>query len=123
MDYKRFRELVTGKEKARVDFKLECHAFKAKAIEPKAELAKDICAMANNGNVTSYILIGVSDAGTSFKSVDNDKLTDDYLQAFCKKAIFPPPRVKLLRKSWPRASSKKHKGKTFVIIQVGPQAR
>ena len=88
----------------------------------KAELVKDICAMANNGSIASYILVGVSDDGQSFESVSNAKLVDDNLQSFCKDAIFPPPRIRVHREHWARASSA-HAGKDFVIIQIGPQAR
>jgi hypothetical protein len=122
MNYSKFKSLIKGKEKAHVDFKTKCDAFLSRTLAPKAELAKDICAMANNGNVASYIIIGVSDDAKTFESVSNDKLTDDNLQSFCKSSIFPPPKVKLYRENW-RDAAPKHKGKTFVIIQVGPQAR
>jgi predicted HTH transcriptional regulator len=69
MDYTKFRRLVKGLEKQTVDSKIECHAYNTKVQSPNAELAKDICAMANNGNVSSYILVGVSDDGRKFLSV------------------------------------------------------
>jgi hypothetical protein len=122
MTYDRFKELTLGTEKPHVDFKLECHAFASKQVAPKAELAKDICAMANNGNVASYILVGVSDDRRTFKAVKNQHLTDENLQTFVKTAIFPPPKVKLTRHKWPSARGKL-RGKEFVVIQVGPQAR
>lgn len=122
MRYSKFQQLVKDGEKANVDFKIKCEAFLSRKTAPKAELAKDICAMANNGNVASYILVGVSDDGKSFVSVSNPKLTDDNLQSFCKTAIFPPPRIKVHRECWKQASPA-HAGKEFVIIQVGPQAR
>ena len=103
MNYKRFKELVRGKEKRTVDFKLESYVFKIKSLKLKGELAKDICAMANNGNVASYIIFGVSDDGLSFKSVNNEKLTDNNIQTFCKKAISPIPKVKLNRECWKNA--------------------
>jgi|GEM_PF-3726380 len=122
MEYKTFLNLIGSGEKTDVDFKLECHAFKIKNIKSKAELLKDICAMANNGNRTNYIVIGVSDDGKQFKDVANEKLTDDNIQTFCKRAISPPPRVKLMRECWKNVRSD-HLGKTFVIIQIGPHAR
>lgn len=122
MEYLKFKQLVKGGEKDNVDFKIECNSFLSRTLGPKAELAKDICGMANNGNVASYIFIGVSDDGKSFKSVSNPKLTDDNLQRFCRGAIFPAPKVKLYRKQWAQASPA-HAGKLFVIIQVGPHAR
>jgi len=82
MQYKKFKQLVGGGEKANVDFKIQCDAFHSKLRQPNAELAKDICAM----------------------------------------AISPPPRVRVLTECWPKAD-KRHRGKTFVIIQVGPNAR
>jgi predicted HTH transcriptional regulator len=73
-----------------VDFKLQCSAFLGREKGERAELAKDICAMADNGNVAKHIIIGVSDDGKSFESVANPQLTDDNLQSFCKTALFPP---------------------------------
>jgi hypothetical protein len=122
MNYFEFLRLVQGGEKPTVDFKVRSDVFAQTGIDAKAELAKDICAMANNGNVSSYIVIGVSDDRKTFHSVTNQKLTDDNLQDFCKKAIHPPPKLKLSRKNWRKASSD-HRGKEFVIIQIGPQPR
>jgi hypothetical protein len=122
MEYKRFRQLVNEGEKHNVDFKIRCNAFNSKLKQPKAELAKDICAMANNGYVASYIIVGVSDDGRGFQSVSNPKLTEEHVQSFCKTAILPPPRVKVHTEQWPKAVGK-HKGKRFIIIQVGPNAR
>jgi hypothetical protein len=121
MDYSKFRQLVKDGEKPTVDFKIDCDAFNSKLKAPNAELAKDICAMANNGNVSSYIIVGVSDDGRSFLSVKNTKLTDDNLQSFCKTAIFPPPKIKVLPTKWIKGTSLNHNGKEFVIIQIGPQ--
>ena len=122
MEYKKFQQLVKGGEKDNVDFKIQCDAFNSKLKQPNAELAKDICAMANNGHVASYIVVGVSDGGKGCRSVSNAKLTEEKLQSFCKTAILPPPRVRVHTECWPKAA-RKHKGKRFVIIQVGPTAR
>ena len=122
MEYKKFQQLVKGGEKDNVDFKIRCDAFNSKLKQPKAELAKDICTMANNGHVASYIIVGVSDDGKGFESVSNTNLTEEKLQSFCKAAISPPPRVRVHTECWPKAA-KKHKGKRFVIIQVGPNTR
>jgi hypothetical protein len=122
MDYPKFKALLKGRETAQVDFKIQCDAFASKDLAPRAELAKDICAMANSGHVASYIIVGVSDDAKAFKSVANENLTDDALQDFCKKAIFPPPKVKLHRASW-KSALPAHAGKEFIIIQIGPQPR
>jgi len=122
MEYSTFLKLVRDGEKATVDFKIQLDAFMRGEVVARAELAKDICAFSNNGNVTSYIIVGVSDDGKSFRSVANKKLTDDNLQDFCKKAIFPPPKVKLHRRKWKRTQPI-HREIEFVIIQVGPQPR
>ena len=58
----------------------------------------------------------------TFHSVTNQKLTDDNVQDFCKKVIHPPPKIKLSRKNWRKASDD-HRAKEFVIIQIGPQPR
>lgn len=122
MNYSKFKLLLQGGEKANVDFKIQCDAFASRKLAPKAELAKGICAMANNGNMASYIVIGVSNDRMHCKSVSNPNLNDDNLQDFCKKAIFPPPKIKVHRELWKRVPSA-HSGKEFVIIQVGPQPR
>ncbi len=122
MEYAKFRQLLTARESSTLDFKLACDAFLSKRTEPKAELAKDVCAMANNGWRASYILVGVSDDGKRFQSVSNPKLTEENIQSFCKTAVSPPPRIRVSTPVWTRASPQ-HKGKRFVIIQVGPNAR
>jgi len=122
MEYSKFKQFLKDGEKANLDFKLTCNAFLSKRITPKGELAKDICAMANNGNIASYIVIGVSDDRKSFQSVNNSKLTEGNLQAFCKTAIYPPPKIKVYKKHWAKTGPSRS-GKEFVIIQIGPQAR
>ena len=122
MEYKIFLDIIKSGEKSTVDFKIECDAFKTNSIKQRAELAKDICAMANNGNKASYIIIGVSDDSKDFKSENNENLTDDNLQTFIKTAIYPIPKVKLTKECWENVLPK-HEGKTFTIIQVGPHAR
>ncbi len=122
MEYAKFKRLLQSGEGPTIDFKVSCDAFKAKNRAARAELAKDVCAMCNNGNVASFMVIGVSNDRKQFHSVQNPNLTDDALQDFCKKSISPPPRVKLERVRWTRADPQ-HAGKDFVIIQIGPQAR
>lgn len=122
MNYDNFRRLLQIGESTNIDFKIKCDAFSHSRIAIKGELAKDICAMANNGNRASYIIVGVSDDGKSFRSVDNEKLIDDHVQDFSKKAIFPPPKIKVHRIIWKNALAA-HKGKLFVIIQIGPNPR
>ena len=51
MTLEKFRSLIAGGEKATVDFKISCNAFNKAAGDrdkAKAELVKDICAMANS---------------------------------------------------------------------------
>jgi hypothetical protein len=124
VNYLDFLNLVEGGETTNVDFKIECHAFESSSLESepaKAELAKDICAMANNRDGASFLIIGLADNGRDFKSVTNTRLTDDNVQAFCKEAISPPPRVTLMSLELP-PSTGKHAGKRCVVIQVGPNA-
>jgi len=122
MDYTKFCHLVRAGEQAHIDRKIECHAFSGNSVAPNGELAKDICAMANQGYQACYLLVGVSNDGKQFKSVANPKLADDALQDFSKKAIYPPPKVKLTWETWPKAAPE-HAGKQFVVIQIGPQKR
>ena len=123
MDYKKFKELVDKGETQTIDYKIECNAFTKGSEKDTAELVKDIIAFANNGNVASYLVIGVSNDRNGFKSVENVKLTDDNLQVLVRDNIFPIPKVKLYTCSWSKVADPRHKDKTFVIIQVGPQAR
>lgn len=76
MDQTHLKALLRGREGRHVDFKIECHAF-AGHEGHKAELVKDIVAMANYGNRLSYLIIGVCNDGRRFRSVQNTKLTDD----------------------------------------------
>jgi hypothetical protein len=123
MDYGTFVKLVDGGETHSVDFKIICNAFNG-SNRDNAELAKDIIAMANNGNVASRIVVGVSDDRTNFRSVDNEKLTDENLQRLCRDTISPMPKVRLRSHSWDGTRvDAKHSGKKFVVIQIGPQAR
>ena len=122
MEYRKFCELLRQGESEIVDFKLECNAFR-RARAANAELLKDIVAMANNGYVSSYIVVGVSDDRKGFRSVLNDSLTDDNLQRLCRDSIQPVPAVKLTRQRWPRAAAGPHGDKTFVVIQIGPHPR
>jgi hypothetical protein len=121
-EYSNFKALVKDKERQNIDFKLTCNAFASKNLEPKAELIRDICAMANNGNIVSHIIIGVSDDCRSFQSVKNRNLTDDNIQTLVKDSIRPPPKVTLSWCCWPRAGES-HRGKDFLVIQIGPHAR
>ncbi len=122
MQYAKFRNLLAAGETDHTDFKIRCDAFADSTDSSRGELAKDICAMANNGNRASYIVVGVSNDRKAFRSVDNEKLTDDHLQDFVKRAIYPPPKTIVHRVTWKRALPK-HAGKMFVIIQVGPNRR
>jgi Putative DNA-binding domain len=124
MKFTEFRRLSQLGEKQHIDLKIDCQAFASKEPESqkaKAELAKDICAMANNGSRTSYLLIGVSDNGLHLKSVTNPNLTDDNLQSFCKHSIAPPPKVKLHKCVAPPSAG--HGGEQLVAIQIGPNIR
>jgi Putative DNA-binding domain len=123
MKFPEFERLVKLGELRHIDRKIECHAFDSKSPDSaraKAELAKDICAMANNGSRASYLLIGVSDKGNHFKPVTNPNLNDDNLQDFCKDAISPPPKIKVhvvLREN--SAGSME----SFLAMQIGPNPR
>src|SRR3989337_1743416 len=105
MELSEFIKLIKEGEKQNIDFKFRCEAFRpnVNVITHKAELAKDICAMSNNGYIASYIIVGVSDDGNKFESVSNPNLTDDAIQDFCKDSISPPPKVKVFRKRWNKA--------------------
>ncbi|NMC56331.1 MAG: hypothetical protein GYA50_03810 [Eubacteriaceae bacterium] len=125
MNYKEFLALVKKGECKNVDYKLTCNAFTklSDSEKAKAELIKDIIAMSNNGNIASYVIIGVSNNRQKFQSVDNEKLTDDNLQTLCKDNIFPIPRVKLYNYCWENTTNNEINGVLFKIIKIGPQAR
>jgi len=123
LDYKTFIRLLKEGEKENVDFKIDCKAFTTKSEKKyRGELAKDICAMANNGRKKSYIIIGVSDDRKHFKSFENPDFTDDKLQDFCKKAIFPIPSVKFSLVQWNKGNPD-IANKKFGIIEIGPHKR
>ncbi|GCD13004.1 AlbA family DNA-binding domain-containing protein [Clostridium tagluense] len=123
MEYKKFKELLNKGECKNIDYKIQCNAFMRGKDEAKVELVKDIIAFSNNGNTASYLIIGVADSRNGFKSVENDRLTDDNIQNLCKDYIFPIPKVKLINCCWNKVTDERHKDKKFIIIQVGPQAR
>lgn len=117
-----FEKMLQGGETDRVEFKIECLAFQPKcpdAESAKAELARDVCALANNRPGPSFLVIGVADNGQDFKSVTNPELTDENLQAFFREAVSPPPRVKLASVEL-GPSRGRHAGKRCVVIQIGP---
>jgi hypothetical protein len=112
-------------EGATLDFKLMCNAFNKKAPDSekaKAELVKDVCAMANNGTETSYIVIGVGDNRRTFQSADNPHLTSANVHTLVQHAIHPAPAVRVHDLRWNRAPEGM-RNKRFVVIQVGPNPR
>lgn len=119
---KKLIELINGHENQYVDFKIRCDAFASPNIQPNAELAKDICAFANNGNISSFLIIGVSDDGTQFESVKNKNLQDDKVQDLCLKSIYPPPRIKVFQKRL-RLKVDSSIEVNLIVIQIGPQKR
>ena len=127
MNYKKFKEILDTGETSNVDFKILSNAFNGADMDERSrnngELIKDILAMANNGNIASYLIIGVSDDRTDFRSVDNDKLTNDNIIRLCREYIFPIPLVQVYCHTWNVPDDQKVSGKKFVIIQIGPQAQ
>jgi hypothetical protein len=122
MDSAIFKNIIRNNEDDCLDFKIKCEVFESRAIGPRAELAKDICAMANNGNKTSYIIVGISDDKRNYLSVSNNRLIEENLQDFCKTAIVPVPNVKLIRDRFLQ-SSRLHSNVEFAVIQIGPHPR
>src|ERR1039458_9336725 len=125
MTLDQFRRLVRGGEKATVDFKVVCNAFSKAAKDhdkAKAELVKDICAMANNGDQASYLIIGVANDGKTFKCVSDPHLTSANIQTLVRDSIHPRPFVRVHDLCWPKAP-KPFAGVRFVVIQIGPHAK
>lgn len=125
MTFEQFKQLVMGGETAYVDFKQMCNAFdtgKGDHERAKAELVKDICAMANNGSRTSYLIIGVADDKSHFQSVTNNKLTSANLQTLVRDSIHPRPKISVHDECWTKAPDP-YRNKRFVIIQVGPHLK
>ena len=115
--------LISGGEKTTVDFKLTCNAFNRAAGDQekaRAELVKDICAMANNGSSASYLIIGVGDDGKTVRPVSDANLTNQNIQTLVRAAIHPRPDVRLHRVTLCSRSGESIPG---VVIQVGPSAR
>lgn len=125
MKFDLFHRLVCGGEKANVDFKLVCNAFNASAGDQekaKAELVKDICAMANNGSSTSYLIVGVGNDRKTVQSVSDPLLNSQNIQSLVRESIHPRPVVRVHRVRWQEAPSP-FAETDFVIIQIGPNAR
>jgi len=125
MTFQQFQRLVSGGEKANVDFKLSCNAFNRAAGDhdkARAELIKDVCAMANNGSAASYLVIGVGDDGQTFRSVTDPNLKSENLQSLVRDAIQPRPFVRLHHLEWASAPQP-YQNVHFILIQIGPNAR
>jgi hypothetical protein len=115
IDYPQFCQLIDAGENEAVICKLETN---------NAELARDIASLANIRGRNGYIVIGVGISGglRQYQSVANPNLTEERLQGFCKTAIFPEPMVRLFKISLGTDGvHPDHQGKTFMVIQVGPQ--
>lgn len=115
IDYPQFCQLIEAGENEAVILKLETN---------NAELARDIVSLANIRDCNGYIVIGVGVSGglRQYQSVANPNLTEERLQGFCKSAIFPEPMVRLFKLSLGTDDiHPDHQGKTFMVIQVGPQ--
>jgi hypothetical protein len=115
IDYPQFCQLIEAGENEAVILKLETN---------NAELARDMVSLANLRDRTGYIVIGASVSGghIQYQSVANPNLTEERLQGFCKTAIFPEPVVRLFKLSLGTDGvHPDHQGKTFMVIQVGPQ--
>jgi hypothetical protein len=120
-----FKSLIARGEKATVDFKIVCNAFdrqRGDCDKAKAELVKDICAMANNGNVASYIIIGVADDRKTFQSVTNQHLTSQNIQTLIRDSIHPLPNLRAHNLVWKHAPGGLA-GVRFLVIQIGPNAK
>lgn len=125
MTFQEFKKIIAKGETASVDFKLSCNAFDKGCGDhekAKAELVKNICAMANNGPTVSYLIVGVSDDRKQFQSVLNTKLISANIQTLIRDSIHPHPRVKVSERYWSKAPQPLGQ-KRFIIIQIGPNAK
>jgi Putative DNA-binding domain len=120
-----FHRLVQGGEKATVDLKLVCNAFNKNAGDQekaRAELVKDICAMANNGAAASYLIIGVGDDRRRIQSVADPNLNSQNVQTLVRDAIHPRPIIRVHRPCWSDAPNP-FTAAQFVVIQIGPNGK
>lgn len=76
-------------EHSHLDYKLMCNAFNNDS-DSNAELVKDVCAMANNGNSVSRLVIGISDDLASFRNFANEKFTAERLQDLVANGVVSP---------------------------------
>jgi Putative DNA-binding domain len=121
----KFLDLVRGGEKAHVDFKLTCNAFNSSAgdsEQAKAELVKDICAMANNGPMASFLIVGVSNDRKQVRAANDLGLTSENIQSLIRESIHPRPVVRIYSVKWEDAPAP-FANTDFMVIQVGPNAR
>lgn len=106
-------------EHSHLDYKLMCNAFTGDT-KTNAELVKDVCAMANNGNAVSHIVIGIADDRSQFKSFANQKFNEARLQDLVSKHIYPAPRVALRREE---AIAPDGTAVTLGVVSIGPNKR
>src|SRR5947208_2532398 len=103
MTIEQFKRLLNAGETATVDFKAACNAFNRNAGDrdkAKAELVKDICAMANNGGQTSFLIIGVANDRKTFHSVTDPTLTSANIQTLVRDSIHPRPFIRVRNLCW-----------------------
>src|SRR5678816_651721 len=98
MTFAKFMSLVRAGEKTTVDFKLQCNAFNGvvgtrEKEKSKAELVKDICAMANNGGQPSFLIIGVGDDRKTTQSVSDPNMNAANVQNLVRDSIQPRPHI------------------------------
>lgn len=113
MDVKELLSLIENGEKSSIDFKLILDLTTARS---KAELIKDVIALANSNRDGGYLLIGIAD-DKAIIGIQN--LEEERIQQICHTYITPPVNIECTLKQM----GLEHASKNIGIIFIRPTIR
>lgn len=87
MDLRKVKNLLKKEESTKLDFKRKVDIY---TDSGKKELAKDVCAIANSRGGRGYIIIGVEDKTKEVIGIDDDNLSEEYIQQVISSRCVPP---------------------------------
>ncbi|EQB88678.1 putative HTH transcriptional regulator [Clostridium punense] len=107
MDLRKIKNLLKKEESTKLDFKRKIDIY---TDSGKKELAKDVCAIANSRGGRGYIIIGVEDKTKEVVGIEDEDLSEEYIQQVISSRCVPPIPVAF---EWV-----KYGGKTLGIISI-----
>lgn len=87
MDLRKIKNLLKKEESTKLDFKRKIDIY---TDSGKKELAKDVCAIANSRGGRGYIIIGVEDKTKEVVGVEDENLSEEYIQQVISSRCVPP---------------------------------